>query len=502
MRYYFILFFCITLNILTCEHLFGVELPEIFADHAVFQRDQAVPVWGTGKPGEKIKVSFAGQEHSAQADTNGLWRVELSPMKASAEGRELVVVGNNTLRRADILVGEVWLCSGQSNMTAGGRTRCWSRTGSVIPQSARKDSLARVYRGPGRNKPVGWSIITSGGNIPGCLAVSLCKELEVPVGTADISIGGSSIQGWLRKELVSEEVAADKRARGAPSVMDTKYLRPVEGYGIRGFVWLQGEANIQQYDLYTDLKQLLVNDWRKRWGKPLPFHFGQIATYCRPLETQARQPGKRTHLSRPGLYFLDAQWRYCLRDSNSTMAVTVDLGDACHYASKTDTAARMAMGILAREYGRKDIVWQAPTLRSAERSGENITIELDHAEGLHAASVEMISAEEAESVTLGKDGVIIKRAESRKDDKTLVIRKASGQSPLGFAVETADGSWYEVAAVINGSSVTLTIPSGVEPIAVAGGVVFADGPDGKSKSYLPNCYNKDSLPLVSFYEKL
>ncbi|MFC1497198.1 hypothetical protein ACFLS1_01830 [Verrucomicrobiota bacterium] len=150
MRLYAVLLCCITLNVLAPAPLFGVELPEVFADHAVFQREQAVPVWGTGKLGEKISVSFAGQRHSAKADADGLWRFDLKAMKVNAKGKELVVVGDNTLRVKDILIGEVWLCSGQSNMGTAGTTVSWSRTREIIPESP--NPLARVYSSV---KPVG-----------------------------------------------------------------------------------------------------------------------------------------------------------------------------------------------------------------------------------------------------------------------------------------------------------------------------------------------------------
>jgi len=517
----------------------GLELPEVFADHAVFQRNQPIPIWGTAKPGKKVSVSFAGQKKSTMTDDKGMWRVELKAMKASDQGQELVVVEDKTtLRVKDILIGEVWLCSGQSNMAAKGDIVSWSRTKEIALESS--NSLARIYRGvnPRIMEPIdlfnathrrgtsrGWQIINKGMNIPAYLACALNKELKIPVGMVDISVGGTSIQAWMRPELLTGKLAVSegvlKKMKlieeslkkneaksvmryvfGKPTLMNSLCLRPVEGYGVRGVVWYQGESNLNEKnpDIYTDLQQALFDDWRKRWGADLPFHYVQIGTAKRPFVNQVRKYDKQIMYNYPSVTFANAQWRYSQRDKNSAMVTTVDIGDEVHYKAKPDTAARIAMSLLARQYGRDEISWQGPTIRSVTLKNKQIILEFDHADGLHAAKVAMLAENDAKSIVLGKDGVLIKRF-SENDSKTLVIREAKDEPVLGFAVLASDNkTWYEVAAVITGEIVTLTIPSEVKPIAVAGGAIFCTS--DKKNVFLPNCYNKDALPLVAFYENL
>ena len=177
-----------------------------FADGAVLQRDRPVPVWGTAAPGAEVKVSFGGQEKSATAGTNGEWSVTLDPMPASSEGRDLTVSSliphPSSLAFHDLLVGEVWLCSGQSNMEmsfAYGRTRYGDGIGAMVAQVTDKP-LVRYMKSPGNG---GWNrltpkFLTSGWRsaIPVHYALELHDKLGIPVGVIVAAVGGSNIDSW------------------------------------------------------------------------------------------------------------------------------------------------------------------------------------------------------------------------------------------------------------------------------------------------------------------
>ncbi|MFC1499173.1 sialate O-acetylesterase [Verrucomicrobiota bacterium] len=325
MKLWFILFCSF---VLSASSLFGLELPDVFGDKAILQCEQNVPVWGTAQPGEKVQVSFGGQTVSAKADDRGSWRVELAPLEASVEGKDLVVTGEKeTLKRVDILVGEVWLCAGQSNMSALGDRTTWTRTGELADMSSFPNPLVRLFSRTQRLTPAErlagkvelgkseWVVPERNPNLPMRVAVMLQNELKVPIGVIKINLGGTKIFPWLRESLKIPQKVAQRRddvreklnmaikdieAGGDAGELggyiihqrqgsiDKLNVEPVVGYALRGFLWYQGESNAKDYKkgiepvLYTDCMELLVNDWRERWKKPLPFHYVQIATDPKP----------------------------------------------------------------------------------------------------------------------------------------------------------------------------------------------------------------------------
>ncbi|MFC1498113.1 sialate O-acetylesterase, partial [Verrucomicrobiota bacterium] len=277
MKLWFVLFCSF---VLSASSLFGLELPDVFGDKAVFQQGQAVPVWGTAQPGEKVEVSFAGQTVSAKADSEGNWRLELAPLEASAEGKELVVTGEKeTLKREDILVGEVWLCAGQSNMSAMGGRTTWTRTGELADMPSTPNPLVRLFSRTQRLTPVEkltgkvelgkseWVVPDGIPNIPMRVAVMLQNELKVPIGVMRINMGGSKIFSWLRADLKIPQKVAQRRDDVSEKLnmaikdikaggdggkfagylgsqrqgsIDKINVEPVVGYALRGFLWYQG----------------------------------------------------------------------------------------------------------------------------------------------------------------------------------------------------------------------------------------------------------------------
>src|SRR6478672_9532966 len=200
-------FLLVVISLTEHRALADVKLPSMFTDHAVLQRDMPVPVWGTASPGEEVTVEIAGQSHKTKADDKGDWQVKLDPLKVG-EPLTLVVKGNNRLERNDILVGEVWLCSGQSNMEFA-RSRAID---GALEVSAAHDPNIRLVRvkGPGSQKPVEdfkgqWDVCTPE-SAAGFSAVGyffgreLNEQLNVPVGLIDDSWGGSSCEAWIRRD--------------------------------------------------------------------------------------------------------------------------------------------------------------------------------------------------------------------------------------------------------------------------------------------------------------
>ena len=320
--------------------LADVRLPAAIGSHMVVQRDEPITIWGWAEPGEDVTVELAGKTQKAQAETNGEWSVRFRALKAGGEPLALVVRGKNEIRLEDILVGDVWIGSGQSNME-------WHLRGTHGGNEAiqaSEDSSLRLFHVPKdrSKKPEGdvkaaWKVC-SPKTAPTFSAVlyhfgkQLREELDVPIGLINSSWGGSPIEPW---------IVSDKASGGMYNAM----IAPLHRAGIRGAIWYQGETNVLQNNgfAYFDKKKALIGGWRKAWGKELPFYFVQIAPWA----------------GRYGAGQLPALWEaQCatLRLPKTGMAVTTDLVDNIgdiHPRNKLDVGKRLAFWALAKEYGIK-----------------------------------------------------------------------------------------------------------------------------------------------------
>ncbi|NQT92986.1 MAG: hypothetical protein HQ559_09505 [Lentisphaerae bacterium] len=368
-----------------------VRLPRVFSDNMVLQRDKPIPVWGWADPGERVAVSLGRTRKRVAANANGEWRIFLPRQKAGGP-RTLTVAGaTGSVSFSNVLVGEVWLCSGQSNMA-------WPLghvVNGVEEVAAATDPKIRVLSVPHKvsHKPLadldngGWQVCTS--NVSrGVSAVAyffardLRRELQVPVGLLQTAVGGTIIEAWMPPEgyaavpslagsdRLSEAAVRAPPAAGQPSRLYNAMVHPLAPYGIRGFLWYQGESNSGDGLKYTDKMKGLIDGWRTVWSeRDLPFYFVQICPY--------RYQGQ-------SLQFLwMAQSKVLSTVRNTGMAVTTDVGDLLdiHPRRKEEVGHRLALWALARTYGRRRIIHSGPTYRSKKTEGNKIRIRFDHARG-------------------------------------------------------------------------------------------------------------------------
>lgn len=419
---------CSSLSIVTVSA--DVSLPSIFGDQMVLQQKHNNPVWGWADAGEKITVTVDGQSHSTKADKNGDWKVTLDPIPAGGPYR-LDIVGNNKISFADVLVGEVWICSGQSNM-AWTVTRSNSAELEIMtanyPQ-IRLISVPQVGTQEAQDDFNGqWAECTPE-TIQDFSAVGyffgrrLHMAMDVPIGLIDNAWGGSAADAWIRRDVLEkdgrfdemmawwedyeanqteeadlkkyqEDLAAwrkngengqqPRRPRGLmsgnqrPANIYNGVLHPTIGYGIRGAIWYQGESNASRAHQYRDLFPLMIQHWRDEWGQgDFPFYYVQLADF-------------REEIDAPG----DADWPELREAQTMTMdrlknvgqAVIIDIGEGrdIHPRNKQDVANRLARWALARDYGF-DIEHKSPTYRSMKRSGNKIVLTFDHVgQGLYS----------------------------------------------------------------------------------------------------------------------
>lgn len=483
-----------------------VRLPGVFSDHMVLQSEAPLPVWGWAEPGEKVTVRLGEQIETATADAAGRWSLKLRPMNAGGP-RELKVEAHNTVRVADVLLGEVWLCSGQSNMAMSVAASAHfdeERQAADYPP-IRMFTVNRVAaQAPEENCDGDWKVC-SPETVGGFSATAyffgrrLHRQLGVPVGLINSSWGGTPVQAWTRLEdqqavaklepmlanwqeqiaafdaeaakqaheqqmAAWEKKVAEAKAAGRqpprkprppvnprfsphrPANLYNGMIAPLVPYALRGAIWYQGESNAGRYNasLYGLQLITMINNWRRVWNQgDFPFLWVQLPNYRSPQQ----QPVETS-----GWVIVQEQMLRTLAVPNTGMAVTIDVGEAddIHPKNKQDVGKRLALWALGTTYG-KDLVYSGPLYRSASKHDGKTVVRFDHADG----------------------GLV-----------------AKGGGPLrGFAIAGPDREFVWAEARIDGHTVVVSSPQVQEPAAVR--YAWASNPQG-------NLCNQAGLPASPF----
>lgn len=482
-----------------------LKLPSIIGDHMVFQQNQTNPIWGWDTPGTKVTVTFSGQIKSAEAGADGKWSVKLDPLPANDKPEVMTISGSEKKEVQDVLVGEVWMCSGQSNM---GFTLYGDWNGDLEAVASKLPNL-RLIRVPQVGSQAlqkdfkGQWRASSAETASGFSAVGfffgryLHQILGVPVGLIDNAWGGSAAEAWVRREslerdprfkllmenttkreayLASDKAKADlknqterwkksaerakaegKAAPRRPQSADQwltgnarpgnifgGVVYPTLGYGIKGVIWYQGESNAGRAYEYAELFPFMIEQWRKEWNQgDFPFYWVQLADY------RAEKP-------EPG----DSDWAELRESQTKTMklpntgqAVIIDLGEGkdIHPKNKRDVAARLVRWALAKDYGIK-IPYRSPEFKSMEIQGDKALLTFD----CFGSSLRTFDVEEAK----------------------------------GFAVCGEDKVWHWAKGVVRGADKVEVFSADVsKPVAVR--YAWADNP-------VCNLYSKEGLPVNPF----
>ena len=384
----------------------SLHLPAIISDHMVLQQQAPVQLWGWAKPGETVTASIGNNSSSTTTDEHGNWQVSLPAMDAGGP-YELTVSGSeNELRVVDVLVGEVWLGSGQSNMQwpVSRATNNEKEIASSEHFGIRMFTVEHKATATPQTDVNGRWLVAHPDHTGDFSAVGyyfsrhLHQKLDRPVGFIHSSWGGTRVEAWMGRtafsrpalaSFLSEEEEAVKLNRTSEkasiknsasqneiSHLFNAMIAPITTYRIKGVVWYQGErnANRGESDLYHDLFTAMIEDWRLNWERQLPFYFVQLANFGqRELETPLIS--KRADVR-------DAQ-RRTLALPNTAMVVIIDIGEAddIHPKNKQEVGRRLALAALARQYGH-DIAYSGPLYRNARFDGSEVEISFDHADGL------------------------------------------------------------------------------------------------------------------------
>ena len=450
---------------LSVNLLADVKLPSVLSNHMVLQQGMPVPIWGTAETGEKVTVTFGGQTEEATADTAGKWSVKLAALPVSAKPAELVVKGKNTITLSDILVGEVWICSGQSNM--GFNTGSAINAAKEIAEANYPDIRLFTVQNVATDEPQSdthgdWAACTPQ-TVPGFTAVGyffgrdLYKSLGVPVGLIHTSWGGTIAEAWAAPTglagdpdfapILDRAKTTKKGDPNAASRLWNGMIVPIVPFAAKGAIWYQGESNAGRAYQYRKLLPAMIKTWRDAWGeKDFDFYIVSLANFTNPPQ----QPG-------------DSDWAE-LREAQTLtanmphngQALAIDLADPgnpgdIHPKNKQDVGHRLALVAEAKTYGKKDIAYSGPVYDSMKEENGKVRLSFKELNG----------------------GLVAKGGEPLK----------------GFQIAGEDKKWQWADASIDGENVIVS--SGQVPHPVAVRYAWANNP-------VANLYNKADLPAVPF----
>lgn len=483
-----------------------VRLPAIFSDHMVLQRDTTVPVWGWADPGEKVTVNIGTETKTATAGQDGKWLVKLNNLKAEG-ALTLTVKGKNSLTVKDVLVGDVWLGSGQSNM-AMTVNRAKDYEQEKVAANFPKLRMFTVARNPQPKAQADcqgkWEICSP--DTVGAFSATayffgreVHQKLGVPVGLINSSYGGTSVEAWTSMaaqeklpeyKLISEswvqstsvpwdqakadalyekQLAAWKakvkeaKAKGGkaaraprkpvdprlsqnyPANLYNGMIAPLIPYALKGAIWYQGENNANKgfANLYGLQLTTLIQDWRQRWGYDFPFAWVQLPNFKKPQVEPVETTG--WVLVREGML-------NTLKVPHTGMAITVDVGEAgdIHPKDKQTVGKRLAMWALAEVYKQKGVAASGPLPGDHQIRGSEVVVFFRHTDG----------------------GLVAKGGELN-----------------GFAIAGEDQKWIRASGKIQGNFVAVSSPEVKKPVAVRYG--WADNPDC-------NLFNGAGIPASPF----
>lgn len=482
----------------------NVSLPDVIGSGMVLQQKQHVLIWGQADPGESVTVRFAGQWRRAITAPDREWFVKLDPLRADATPQTMIISGKNTIELTNILVGEVWLVAGQSNMqrllseTANGDAAIATadhpqiRLFNVSRQAAFKHAAPPLATWQVCS-PETVKTFSAAGYYFGA---ELERELRVPIGLINSSYGGSQAEAWTpveyllasaelrptveRTKIWDEErprvrveydealkqwraeadkaVAAGARPSPSPAVPDAlrEYriassiydgmIAPLIPFYIRGAIWYQGESNEARAQQYELLLPTMIKAWRERWGEgDFPFGIVQLPNY---------RDAKADPADEAWSHLREAQRRTAMSTANTGLIVTIDIGEAhdIHPKNKLDVGKRMARWALADVYGRK-LIKSGPVFREAKFAGAKAVLKFDEV----------------------GDGLKIRDGDKLDE----------------FAIAGADGKWHWASAKIIGKDrIEVWSDSVSQPVAVR--YAFNNNPRH------PNLTNETGLPAAPF----
>ncbi len=501
-----------------------LRTPKVFSDQMVLQRDLAVPVWGWADPNSEVTIEFASQKKTATANELGEWQVKLDKLDANSEGQVLsITAGDQKKTFKDVLVGDVWICSGQSNME-------WTVSGSMNPGEEIKNAdypKIRLFDVPGHEtaplpieelrgnptwKPCNPSTVGGFSAVGYFFGRKLNQETDVPIGLLGTNWGGTRVEPWTPpigfrsqpalkqlsesvdsripstdagkktwdaylagmdawlaecKEAIAQQRPLPTQPKmpgptsgGEPTAIYNAMVDPLVPFGVRGAIWYQGESNAGDGMLYLHKLNALISGWRTVWNQGEDFPFYFYVVQLANFTNPNDNPEGGDGFAR--VRFAQSE---ILKTPHTGLACIIDIGDArdIHPRNKQDVGKRLARWALRDVHGQADAVVSGPIFKSMKVDGKEARISFDHVGG---------------GLMVGRKSGL---APAVEDQDTPLKR---------FAIAGKDNQWHWADARIEGDQVVLSSDQVPQPVAVR--YAYSGNPEGA------NLYNKEGLPAVPF----
>ena len=471
--------FLLLLVLIISSHLFAqLSVSPVFSNNMVLQRNKPLVIWGKEKPGATVTVSFDTQKKSTVTDENGVWKIWLKPLPVSTINKPLTISASSTLVFKNVLVGDVWLCSGQSNMEypldrVSKRYKAGNKgtdEGLVEMENKNRSPIIR-YLNVERNlkkqpelPSIGWvdgkdSTVRLGTAIGYFFAKEIAEKTGIPIGVISSSWGGTRIEPWIpdwayQQSPVFKDSAQtpDFKIDGVhPGQMFNAMIKPMLPLAIKGILWYQGESDLTIHDhaTYAAKFGLLANTWRNLFNdKKLPLYYVQLAPH---LYTKRKDALVHSAQTLPEFWEVQTS---CLSIKNTGMVVTTDLVpdlSDIHPPYKWIVAHRLVQVAMAKLYGEKQTEFSGPKYASMKINQGSIALSFTHA----------ISG--------------------------LTIKDSTDLN--WFSIAGADGNFVPASAKIKGKKIIVSAPSVIAPTQVR---------FGWDETAQPNLFNKAGLPAIPF----
>lgn len=434
-----------------------VKMPAIFTDNMVLQQQTNARLWGWATPNKQVKVtpSWSGESVTTKADREGRWRIDLPTIEAGgpytisiSDGKELVL--NN------VMLGEVWVCSGQSNMempmkgfknqpVENGNLDAAKGTNPnirlfTVKRNAKIDEVEDVVGKWNEAKPLSIRDFSATAYYFGRM---IEEELQMPVGLICVAWGGSACEAWMTEEMLAAfpqvklpetQAEVDKTQQRCPTALWNGMLKPIVGMAMRGVIWYQGCDNWNRAYYYADLNATMIKGWREEWGiGDFPFYYCQIAPFDYDIITGKGQPRYNS------AYLREQQAKVEFMVPNSGMVVLLDKGmkDGIHPYDKQTPGERLALHALAKTYGFEGIYCDSPVYKTMEVKGNTIEISFDRS----PMWISCKHAFESKWVKIAGEDRVFHPAKAKVKQKKLIVWSDEVQNPV--AVRYGFEDWVE-----------------------------------------------------------
>lgn len=435
----------------------NVSLPAIFGDHMVLKQNSTITIWGWAKPFEEVVItpSWNNKESRVVVGNDANWQLQIETPEAGGP-YEISVKGWNQFTIKDVLIGEVWLCSGQSNMEWSARLGIQNSEKHVqeaTNQQVRFFSVThRTAANPNYDVDGRW-VVCSPESMVDFSALAyffgnhLQKELNAPMGLINSSWGGTPIEVWIPGKKIEEDAFLSQAAEKVPEmgwsprqpgVIYNAMIAPFTRFAISGAIWYQGESNVSNAYAYTNMMEALVGSWREKFNQQLPFIYAQIAPY--------NQYGDLS-----GVELREAQRKALETTTGTAMVLVSDIGDTAdiHPRKKYEAGIRFANVALNRVYNKKEVPCDGPMVKQAQAKGNKVTVYFDHATKL----------------------------------------SCTNPKPTHFEVAGSDGVFHQANAAIKGNQVVVSSAKVKEPKMIR---------HEWQNAVIPDLFNEHGLPASSF----